>query len=445
MSIGNDERITLDRGTFKALASETRVDILKHLDGTQKTVSELARELNMNKATMYQHLEQLREVGLVKRLDGDERMTTIKPEDPLEAPEIGPPRKWVYYKLTFKGKNVVNPGKVRFAVMLAVVGIISVAIIAILLANVALNPSQGPAPMDTIPPEFGVWTTPEANTETKDYSFSIRVQDSPMGRVVSGLKEENVTLYYGIGDKEEGGPNVVGWTELESTHVGDKYSAKLPDMDWLHSGGKYLYLKVTAWDLAGNSNTTGRVVYISDLKEEDLGFGDHGARVEGGGGGSGAYGVTANIKNFGNTISGSTTIGVYTRDPDLDNNGILDPDMDLAPYTVTTLTVGPIEPGKETNVTAQVTNTQLRNIKLPPESTGRVYFAIDPGNKLKEESKTNNVESVVPPSDFMTYIKKYSGPNASKMGSAPGFEVIALLGALAVVVAIKARRSPRDE
>jgi hypothetical protein len=45
----------------------------------------------------------------------------------------------------------------------------------------------------------------------------------------------------------------------------------------------------------------------------------------------------------------------------------------------------------------------------------------------------------------MTYIKKYSGPNASKMGSAPGFEVIALLGALAVVVAIKARRSPRDE
>lgn len=442
MSIGNDERITLDRGTFKALASETRVDILKHLDGTQKTVSELARELNMNKATMYQHLEQLREVGLVKRLDGDERMTTIKPEDPLEAPEIGPPRKWVYYKLTFKGKNVVNPGKVRFAVMLAVVGIISVAIIAILLANVAFNPSQGPTAKDTIPPEFGTWTTPEASSQTKEYSCSIRVEDSPLGRVVSGLKEENVTLYYGIGDKEEGGPNVVGWTELETTHVGDKYSAKLPDLDWLHSGGKYLYLKVTAWDLAGNSNTTGRVVYISDLKEEDLGFGNHGARVEGGGG-SGAYGITANIKNFGNTTSGSTTIGVYTIDPDPDLDGILDPDLDLAPYTVTTLTVGPVEPGKETNVTVQVTNAQLRSVKS--QHTGRVYFAIDPANKLKEESKTNNIESVVPPADFLKYLAKYSGNPSAKEAGAPGFEIVALLGAMAVVVIIKARRSARDE
>ena len=44
-------KITLDRETFKVLASETRVGILKNLDEKQMTVSDLARAMDMNKAT----------------------------------------------------------------------------------------------------------------------------------------------------------------------------------------------------------------------------------------------------------------------------------------------------------------------------------------------------------------------------------------------------------
>ena len=70
MTMTPDDRITLDQRAFSALASDTRVRILKSLDGSQKTVTDLARELEMNKATMFQHLEKLQEAGLVKRKDG---------------------------------------------------------------------------------------------------------------------------------------------------------------------------------------------------------------------------------------------------------------------------------------------------------------------------------------------------------------------------------------
>ena len=55
--LDSGEKITLDQDSFKALASETRIGILKKLDDTQLTVSDLARELKMSKATLFEHLE----------------------------------------------------------------------------------------------------------------------------------------------------------------------------------------------------------------------------------------------------------------------------------------------------------------------------------------------------------------------------------------------------
>jgi DNA-binding transcriptional ArsR family regulator len=448
MSFSDDERITLDRGTFKALASETRVDILKRLDGTQKTVSELARELNMNKATMYQHLEQLRDVGLVKRLDGDERMTTVKPEDPLEAPEAGPMRKWVYYRLTWKGKNVVNPGKVRFAVMLAVIGIVSIAIIAIFAANFMMNgpgPETGHPAADQIPPEITMWTTPEASTQTTTYTFSVTIRDSYLGDTISGLKEENVTLYYGIGATNSGGPNLVAYTPLQVTHSGDRFSASPSGVDWPHLGARYLYLKVEAWDRVGNKNSTVRVIYIAGFKEPDLGFGNGNAAVEGGGGGSGAVGITANIKNFGDASSGPFSVGVYSINPDPDGDGIIEV-TNLASYTLYIFTVNQLDPGKETNLTQTLTKTDLKKTSAGPGGGGgRVYFVIDPENELKEESKVNNVVSVSPPSGFWSVFGINPPKTTNGAGRAPGFELYALLGAIAVVVVIRARRSKKEE
>ena len=93
------DRITLDRAVFKALASDTRLDILKALDERQKTVTELARELELNKATVFEHLEKLAEVGLIQKLEDD--------------------RKWVYWQLTWTGRRLLHPEAITLALVLS--------------------------------------------------------------------------------------------------------------------------------------------------------------------------------------------------------------------------------------------------------------------------------------------------------------------------------------
>jgi len=94
-----DEKITLDRNSFMALASESRIELLKKLDERRMTLSELSRELNMSKPAVLKHLNKLIEAGLVK-----------KNEDK---------RKWIYYSLTFKGKNILHPERVKIILLLS--------------------------------------------------------------------------------------------------------------------------------------------------------------------------------------------------------------------------------------------------------------------------------------------------------------------------------------
>lgn len=92
-------KVTLDRETFKALASETRLAVLRALDERRKTGSELARELDLNKATVHEHLQLLADVGLVKKLDEG--------------------RKWIYYELTWQGQRLLHPeATTTFSVLL---------------------------------------------------------------------------------------------------------------------------------------------------------------------------------------------------------------------------------------------------------------------------------------------------------------------------------------
>ncbi|MHB8605193.1 MAG: winged helix-turn-helix domain-containing protein [Thermoplasmatota archaeon] len=94
------DKITIDRETFKALASDTRLSILKALDVRQKTGSELSRELDLNKATVFEHMEKLASVGLVNKLEDEER-------------------KWVYYQLTWKGRRLLHPEQITIALLLS--------------------------------------------------------------------------------------------------------------------------------------------------------------------------------------------------------------------------------------------------------------------------------------------------------------------------------------
>jgi DNA-binding transcriptional ArsR family regulator len=101
-------KITLDQESFKALASDTRIEILKRLDKSQMTVTDLANDLAVNKSAVYKHLSRLLDAGLVKKLEDN--------------------RKWVYYKLSMKGMHLLHPERVQIALML------SAAVLAITLA-----------------------------------------------------------------------------------------------------------------------------------------------------------------------------------------------------------------------------------------------------------------------------------------------------------------------
>ena len=101
-------KITLDQESFKALASDTRIEILKRLDVSQMTVTDLANDLKVNKSAVYKHLSRLLDAGLVKKLDDN--------------------RKWVYYRLSMKGMHLLHPERVQIALML------SAAVLAITLA-----------------------------------------------------------------------------------------------------------------------------------------------------------------------------------------------------------------------------------------------------------------------------------------------------------------------
>lgn len=89
----NDDKISLDRKTFKVLASDTRVKILKYLNQRRMTLSELSKKLGMSVSTVKEHLDNLTSVDLIIQKDEG--------------------RKWKYYELTRKGKDIVNPSEKR--------------------------------------------------------------------------------------------------------------------------------------------------------------------------------------------------------------------------------------------------------------------------------------------------------------------------------------------
>lgn len=80
--------------------SRSRLRVLKALQGTRRTGSELARELELNKSTVHGYLQDLVEDGLVDRHDPEDRM-------------------WVYYTLSEAGEAIVDRDRLRLVVDLS--------------------------------------------------------------------------------------------------------------------------------------------------------------------------------------------------------------------------------------------------------------------------------------------------------------------------------------
>ncbi|PIN85434.1 MAG: hypothetical protein COV47_02185 [Candidatus Diapherotrites archaeon CG11_big_fil_rev_8_21_14_0_20_37_9] len=106
-------QILLSKNEFKALSSETRTEILKILDERNYTLSELSKKTNMSAPTIKQHAKILVDSGLIE----------LKDEG----------RKWKYYELTKKGKEILstgtNPTNVLLILSTTIIGIAAIAVI----------------------------------------------------------------------------------------------------------------------------------------------------------------------------------------------------------------------------------------------------------------------------------------------------------------------------
>lgn len=87
------DSITLDRKAFRALSSDTRINILKILKERRMTLSELAKAFGMSPSTIKEHLDALSSAELVEQKDEG--------------------RKWKYYELTKKGSNFLSPSETK--------------------------------------------------------------------------------------------------------------------------------------------------------------------------------------------------------------------------------------------------------------------------------------------------------------------------------------------
>jgi DNA-binding transcriptional ArsR family regulator len=86
----NQMRVELDKKSLFALASDTRLEILRSLQPMRRTVSQLSETLNIDRAAVHRHLKKMEEGGLVKRYE-----------------EHG----FVYYGLTWKAKDLLTPNE----------------------------------------------------------------------------------------------------------------------------------------------------------------------------------------------------------------------------------------------------------------------------------------------------------------------------------------------
>lgn len=120
--VGDDDlKIELDRNALFALASDTRLEILKALQSKRRTLAQLTEHLGVDKSAVHRHLRRLEEGDFVKKTD-----------------EHG----FVYYSLTWKARDLVSPGDNTRIVVLLSSTLVLLVLISVLLTVASTDISR---------------------------------------------------------------------------------------------------------------------------------------------------------------------------------------------------------------------------------------------------------------------------------------------------------------
>jgi len=127
---GEEMRVELDKKSLFALASDTRLDILRALQPMRRTVTQLSDALDIDKAAVHRHLKKMEEGGLVKRYED---------------------HGFVYYGLSWKARDLMSPNEnTRIVIMLSVTWVFCIAVVFLLLLGLTdvgheiIAPSRAP-------------------------------------------------------------------------------------------------------------------------------------------------------------------------------------------------------------------------------------------------------------------------------------------------------------
>ena len=159
--------IVLSKQEVKALLSETKMTVLKTLKERRMTVSELSEKMGLSKSNLFQHLKELLDANLIRKVDDE--------------------RKWVYYELSFKGDEVVSEkGDKKFVLLLSFVGFLLLSFVGLLVVGAFFlfffPPMFGPAvptiSHDEAPSVQKMGSTPEMvaavpSAATNDNEFDV--------------------------------------------------------------------------------------------------------------------------------------------------------------------------------------------------------------------------------------------------------------------------------
>lgn len=137
-------QVELDKKSLFALASDTRLEILRALQPMRRTVTQLADSLGIDKAAVHRHLKTLEEGGFVKRYE-----------------EHG----FVYYGLSWKARDLISPGEnTRVIILLSATLILLMAAIVFPLA-VMEGGLEGLDTRSSEPATDGEYSSGEAMTQ----------------------------------------------------------------------------------------------------------------------------------------------------------------------------------------------------------------------------------------------------------------------------------------
>jgi DNA-binding transcriptional ArsR family regulator len=163
--------INLDVKDIKALASDTRREILKVLDGRKLSLKEISNATQLHEVTVYEHLNTLIEAGLV---DKKERQG----------------HKWVYYKLSWKGASIIHPTKMRVILIFSIVAVVFISMVGV---SILLN-TMTPYEIEHATSEFeGIRI--EASTDKNIYLIGEDVQIS--FQLINTNNNESILYYFG--------------------------------------------------------------------------------------------------------------------------------------------------------------------------------------------------------------------------------------------------------